>query len=484
MSFGSDSSISPSTLDLPASTGARVLVLRAVAIMRDCRQAYLKEPDVETLHDLRVSIRRLRSLVRCYRPYLRAPQLRRIMRGVDRVARLTNAARDLDVQLAWIDGHADSFTESEAVGLQWFRERQEAVARIGGRRNRKKIKALLPQLERRIERVLGEYRVDVDPVHPTTEPTLREEFHRLVAMLADELLEHLDAVTARSKYEEAHQARIVGKRLRYLILPLRGELTDAKPILLQLTELQDVLGDLNDAQILGEEVALAFEDSSAERARRQLEHGMSGNGPPPDADVAPGLIALARHQHLRKAARFDELETHWLHGQARSRLATAGALTDTHDAPLPREIERKYLLKSLPPEAVEAPSVEMSQGYLPGDAIVERIRETKGPDGERHVRTIKLGRGVSRIEIEEEMSVELFEAMWPLTEGQRVRKRRYRLADGDLTWEIDQFLDRELVLAEVELASVGTPILPGWLVPHVIREVTDEAAFTNANLAR
>ena len=56
MSFGSDSRINPSTLDLPASTGARVLVLRAVATMRDCRQAYLKEPDVETLHDLRVSI--------------------------------------------------------------------------------------------------------------------------------------------------------------------------------------------------------------------------------------------------------------------------------------------------------------------------------------------------------------------------------------------------------------------------------------------
>ena len=127
----------------------------------------------------------------------------------------------------------------------------------------------------------------------------------------------------------------------------------------------------------------------------------------------------------------------------------------------------------------------MSQGFLPGETIVERLRKTTRPDGStKYVRTIKLGRGVSRVEIEEEISDELFEALWPLTEGRRVRKRRYQLADEDLTWEIDRFLDRELVLAEVELSSVGTPILPEWLRPHVVREVTDEAAFVNANLAR
>ena len=31
--------------------------------------------------------------------------------------------------------------------------------------------------------------------------------------------------------------------------------------------------------------------------------------------------------------------------------------------------------------------------------------------------------------------------------------RRYRVAEGDLTWEVDEFTDRDLVLAEVELDS-------------------------------
>jgi CYTH domain-containing protein len=57
--------------------------------------------------------------------------------------------------------------------------------------------------------------------------------------------------------------------------------------------------------------------------------------------------------------------------------------------------------------------------------------------------------------------------------------------DGDLTWEIDEFLDRDLVLAEVEL-SPGEPTdveLPAWLRPHVEREVTGDEAYSNFKLA-
>ena len=78
----------------------------------------------------------------------------------------------------------------------------------------------------------------------------------------------------------------------------------------------------------------------------------------------------------------------------------------------------------------------------------------------------------------------MFDQLWPLTEGRRLRKRRYRVPDGGLTWEIDEFLDRDLVLAEVELA--GRPVdveVPAWLRPHVDREVTEEEAYSNLRLA-
>ncbi len=101
------------------------------------------------------------------------------------------------------------------------------------------------------------------------------------------------------------------------------------------------------------------------------------------------------------------------------------------------------------------------------------------------MRAVKLGAGIRRIELQEESSPELFEALWPLTEGHRVTKVRYSVPDGDLTWEVDRFTDRDLVLAEVELKSESErPPLPGWLAPHVAREVTGEPEYLNVNLAR
>jgi CYTH domain-containing protein len=104
---------------------------------------------------------------------------------------------------------------------------------------------------------------------------------------------------------------------------------------------------------------------------------------------------------------------------------------------------------------------------------------------ERYFRTVKLGSGVTRIEVEEGCTRELFDALWPLTRERRVRKRRYRVPDGALVWEVDEFTDRPLVVAEVELpAADAAAEVPGWLAPYVVREVTDEGEYVNANLAR
>ena len=147
------------------------------------------------------------------------------------------------------------------------------------------------------------------------------------------------------------------------------------------------------------------------------------------------------------------------------------------------EIERKYLLSGLPdfPRVLE--TLEIDQGYLPG---VERLRHQRSRGGEeRFFSTVKTGTGVQRLEIEKEIDRATFERMWPDTLGRRVRKRRYIVPNGADEWEIDEFLDRPLVLAELELEEPDSPVeIPDWLRPTLIREVTDERAYTNRSLAR
>ena len=134
---------------------------------------------------------------------------------------------------------------------------------------------------------------------------------------------------------------------------------------------------------------------------------------------------------------------------------------------MPLEIERKYLLNGLPPAVVHAQSVEIDQGYLPGNEIRERIRRVRGAHGTQFVRTLKAGAGIERLEIEEETSEQFFLAVWPLTRGCRVQKRRYDVRDGAFVWEIDEFLDRpQFWLAEIELVRADQPVTPpSWLAP-------------------
>lgn len=150
------------------------------------------------------------------------------------------------------------------------------------------------------------------------------------------------------------------------------------------------------------------------------------------------------------------------------------------------EIERKFLLNGLPDRVRSAPVLELDQGYIPGDRIRERIRRSRSDAGVAYYRTLKSGSGLQRSEIEDETTEDFFTAVWPLTRGARVQKRRYLVPEGDVVWEIDEFVDRQgLWLAEVELEHVHHAVtVPDWLAPFVVREVTEEREFSNRSLAK
>ena len=53
-------------------------------------------------------------------------------------------------------------------------------------------------------------------------------------------------------------------------------------------------------------------------------------------------------------------------------------------------------------------------------------------------------------------------------------------------WEIDEFLDRpDMWLADVELDHVDQQVvIPDWLAPVLVREVTTEKGYSNRSLAK
>ena len=143
------------------------------------------------------------------------------------------------------------------------------------------------------------------------------------------------------------------------------------------------------------------------------------------------------------------------------------------------EIERRFLCRIVVAGALEGAGrrIMIRQGYLTRDAPAVRIRQK---DGE-YLLTIKSGAGRVRREVEVAVGPEEGEALMAMAGEHRLEKVRH--AAG--RWEVDVFGGKlaGLVLAEVELEREDEPLPPAppWL--ELVREITDDAAFTNQRLA-
>jgi CYTH domain-containing protein len=157
----------------------------------------------------------------------------------------------------------------------------------------------------------------------------------------------------------------------------------------------------------------------------------------------------------------------------------------------PLEIERVWVLRRAPVVPQGATLWTIEQGYLPEHAADDpdfaegRLRRIEHPDGRVEcLHTVKRGAGLVRQETERTISAQDFQAQWPRTQGRRVRKRRHRVREGALVWEVDEFLDWPLWMAEVELPTAGTEAaIPAWLAPVLGAEVTQDPRWRNFALA-
>lgn len=146
------------------------------------------------------------------------------------------------------------------------------------------------------------------------------------------------------------------------------------------------------------------------------------------------------------------------------------------------EIERKFLVGHLPSSLTNQAGAIIRQGYLiVAEGGVElRIRQK----GARFYQTIKAGEGLSRKEIEIELSEDQFHLLWPHTDGRWVSKTRYTLPVENHTAEVDRF-DGDLtglLLVEVEFASLEEAsqfIPPDWFGT----DVTEDHRYKNRHLA-
>lgn len=143
------------------------------------------------------------------------------------------------------------------------------------------------------------------------------------------------------------------------------------------------------------------------------------------------------------------------------------------------ENERRFLLNGFPMINNRVRGTNIKQGYIELPSSLDSFR-SRILGGKVAVLTLKEGKGVTRIENEERVSIELGRAI--------IEKSHHKITKFRITyqgWEIDIFggVLAGIILAEKEFKDAEESFtIPAWLEPVVVREVTD--SLSNLHLAR
>jgi adenylate cyclase len=148
---------------------------------------------------------------------------------------------------------------------------------------------------------------------------------------------------------------------------------------------------------------------------------------------------------------------------------------------MPREIERKFLLRSDEWRAAAVRRERMSQGYIAGS---ERASVRVRIAGAGAALNIKSGGLVaSRAEYEYAIPVDEARELLALCAPPLIDKTRHFVPYGGFEWEIDEFHgdNAGLVVAEIELDVEGQEFpRPGWIGA----EVTHLERYYNVRLVK
>ena len=315
-----------SLLIQPAAQATRIV---AGARLDACVDA-LKGLDTDApdaLHDLRVSLRRLRSWLRTFRPYVDDTVRRKRLRRLRRLVRTTNGARDREVWNTWIGEQSDLPARArqgarhvaDCLSAESASLNDDAVSRV-----QRKLPKTIDSLRRELET----YSLHVGDDRGRRDPTMASATAEVVCDGYACLRQRIEAIESEHDVPGIHRTRIAAKKLRHVVETLEPRPAAAE-VTLQLAELQDALGAARDMQLLVDRLLDEIASAGAADARRKAEavleilHTEAENAPPRGAIV--GLTELAHRARRRAHEQFEVFAAEW-YGP---RLDTVGALVSS-----------------------------------------------------------------------------------------------------------------------------------------------------------
>jgi len=242
------SSKDPVPLDHDPTVHAAVdsISLFLLQVARQNEPGLLADIDTEFLHDYRVALRQLRSLLQLVRGAYDESEHKALRATFGDFARTTNRLRDLDVHLLEREDFRERVPEPLRSGLDpvfadFERERDRELRRV---KRMLRSEVYRQTVERACERF------EKGNIRPgeRAKSSIRQVATHEIRRHHRKVLRRGRALTPEMPDAEIHELRIECKRLRYL-LEIFASLLPAAPhekLLRRLKRLQDVLGRFND----------------------------------------------------------------------------------------------------------------------------------------------------------------------------------------------------------------------------------------------
>jgi CHAD domain-containing protein len=278
---------------MPAIDGFRAVLDNLATTMAANWQGTIEQIDPEFLHDLRVAVRRTRSVLGNGKKVLPSHILGLARAGFARLGTLTGPARDLDVYLIEWPSYTGPLGVDVVAAL-------EPVRSLLAQRREMAYAVLVEALQSsEVADLMTMWRTwlggpPLDNVRgPDAERRLGDVVARRIHRAQHKLLASGRLIGPETPAEQVHDLRKDAKKLRYLFECFGSLLADAprKAFVRQLKSLQDNLGEHQDAQVHVAEL-------------RAISHHLHETGAAADTMLAVGRLA-GRLDEQRAAARAE-----------------------------------------------------------------------------------------------------------------------------------------------------------------------------------
>ena len=246
---GADAEI---TADMPADRAAVALSLRQLHSIEANLPGTLADLDTEFLHDLRVAVRRTRSLLRELKTVFPPADLARFREEFRWLQQVTGLSRDLDVYLLDFDDFASALPEPQRLDLELLREaladrRKSERLQMEAALRSPRTTTLIVNWAEFLERLPS---LPVDD-RPNGVVPIGELAARRIERVYRQMVKKGASIDMESPPGDLHDLRKKGKELRYLLeffAPLFPR-SVIKPMVRTLKALQDVLGRFQDREV-------------------------------------------------------------------------------------------------------------------------------------------------------------------------------------------------------------------------------------------